>query len=155
MNREKLRIVFEKTGGRCWYCGLVLEPLGNWQVEHQMPRWGGGTDDLANLVPSCRGCNAAKGKRTVEEYRHSLLVKLENLITEASEMAGVMEDRVAWVVDSDFLADVPVPPGWLCKIQFLLHEAARNTVNARPRFYGEPPINPEGDIPAQRLETTA
>lgn len=83
MNREKLRAVFEKTGGFCWYCGVQLQPLGVWEVEHQTPRSRGGSDSLDNLVAACRPCNARKGNRTVDEYRRSLFIQLEAQINHA------------------------------------------------------------------------
>lgn len=59
------------TEHHCWYCGVVLGP-GTYNVEHQVPRSRGGTDDPANLVPSCRTCNAEKATKTVDEYRSTL-----------------------------------------------------------------------------------
>lgn len=115
---------------------MYLEPLGEWQVEHQIPRYSGGGDEIQNLVASCCACNARKGKRDVDEYRRSLQCKLENAITTAYELAGEMESCVAW--DSPLEADGGFePPQWLSEIESLLHEAATRTVRSGFLFFGE------------------
>jgi len=46
----------------CYICAYCGEPAN--EVDHIQPRVLGGTDDLDNLVASCRRCNAMKGKRS-------------------------------------------------------------------------------------------
>lgn len=60
--------VFEKTRGKCHYCGKTLSYANRlrsgraaWEVEHMRPRANGGTDHLNNLVPACWECNMSKG----------------------------------------------------------------------------------------------
>jgi hypothetical protein len=80
----RLRLaVHAKTGGRCFYCGIHVrcgtEPLPvDWLTvrgtvamvpEHAIPVSRGGVDGVDNRLPSCGGCNAAKGMLTVEEFR--------------------------------------------------------------------------------------
>ena len=52
-------------GGACGYCGrlVVLEP------EHRTPLSRGGDNTIANIIPSCRRCNARKATRTEAEFR--------------------------------------------------------------------------------------
>lgn len=38
-------------------------------VEHLVPKSKGGTDNIDNLVPSCRGCNSSKGGKKLEDFR--------------------------------------------------------------------------------------
>lgn len=85
LTRELLGAVHDKALGCCWYCGIALPPFSDWQVDHQHPRSQGGVDDIDNLVAACRSCNVRKSGRTVNEYRHSLQVKLEHAITTAKE----------------------------------------------------------------------
>jgi 5-methylcytosine-specific restriction endonuclease McrA len=56
-HRRRL-FVFDKTGGLCWHCCATLD--GDWNVDHLHPRAAGGTNNRANLVPSCRPCNMEK-----------------------------------------------------------------------------------------------
>lgn len=65
---RRRREVFEKSGGRCFYCGTTLTLDGKWHIEHQMPRALMGPDELVNLVPACVPCNLSKGDRTALEF---------------------------------------------------------------------------------------
>lgn len=73
--------VLAKTGGVCYYCGRKLENENvldwggkvvavqhYWNVDHMLPVSKGGTNDIENLAPACKGCNSFKGNMTVEEF---------------------------------------------------------------------------------------
>lgn len=74
--------VFEKTGGKCFYCGVVLPPdtklydeqgiifmdYRNWDIDHVIPHSQGGSDKIENLVPACKSCNNAKRAKSVDEF---------------------------------------------------------------------------------------
>lgn len=62
------REIFQRSAGRCHYCGRVLTLDGAWHVEHQFPRALGGGDDPLNLVASCVPCNMRKRDRTALEF---------------------------------------------------------------------------------------
>ena len=68
MAPSKRRVVFEKTSGRCWYCGSGID-LETMCVEHATPKSKGGRNEIDNLLPACRSCNSQKYTKTVEEYR--------------------------------------------------------------------------------------
>ena len=55
--------VWNKTDGHCYYCGDQLKPWETFSIDHVIPKSKGGTDELDNLVPSCRRCNSRKGAR--------------------------------------------------------------------------------------------
>ena len=44
-------------------CQLRLQACTQWatQVDHVVPRYAGGSDDLSNLQAACRNCNLLKG----------------------------------------------------------------------------------------------
>jgi 5-methylcytosine-specific restriction endonuclease McrA len=89
MSRQGLTVrrrVWNKTGGRCWYCGIqtVIQPHhtlsgrdDTFTVEHLIPLlktcrmkaglWTKSVHlrliSLDNLVPCCRKCNVTKGAR--------------------------------------------------------------------------------------------
>lgn len=65
---RRRREVFDKSGGRCFYCGTALAVDGKWHIEHQMPKALMGQDELPNLVAACVPCNLAKGDRTALEF---------------------------------------------------------------------------------------
>ena len=58
--RRRLRI-FDRTGGLCWHCCCTLG--FDWHGDHLRPRADGGTNDISNMVPSCRACNLEKADR--------------------------------------------------------------------------------------------
>jgi 5-methylcytosine-specific restriction endonuclease McrA len=53
-------------GWKCWYCGIGLT-MKSLTKDHAIPLTRGGTDYVANLLPSCRKCNSHKHTRTVFE----------------------------------------------------------------------------------------
>ncbi len=54
----------------CLYCGqpFQMSELGNYEVEHIVPRQRNGPDAMVNYVLAHRECNAAKGERTPFEW---------------------------------------------------------------------------------------
>ena len=63
--------IFEKTGGRCAYCGIELT-LDHMQVDHMVSLHNHGNDDMGNLVSSCRECNYYKGGCNPDGFRKKL-----------------------------------------------------------------------------------
>lgn len=72
--REK---IFEKTKGRCIYCGCKLD-FHNFHIEHMKPKSKikYNKNDINNLYPCCVDCNLLKGDLEVEEFRN----KIENFM---------------------------------------------------------------------------
>lgn len=68
---SKRRKIRDKTGGRCSYCGKPLTQK-NWSIDHIVPKSKGGTYDLSNLVPCCKGCNNSKGAMPVGVFVKNL-----------------------------------------------------------------------------------
>jgi len=114
------RAVHAKTEGRCFYCGAHVlcgdeRPLrdwllvrgGNWMIpDHADPRKRGGADGIENRLPSCSGCNAAKGALTVAEFRTLQALKAEDpSFTFACEQALPRRDWLC-VFSPDFLRDL-------------------------------------------------
>jgi 5-methylcytosine-specific restriction endonuclease McrA len=66
--------VWEKTGGFCTYCHCKLLPFGSsdlnsFTVDHIVAIRDGGTNDIDNLVPACKTCNARKGSKDSRHYK--------------------------------------------------------------------------------------
>lgn len=68
--------VWEKSAGRCWYCGLLTNPWRTFCIDHLVP-WLTGGNALDNLVPCCKRCNARKKSRTAEDFRRELVARGE------------------------------------------------------------------------------
>ena len=67
LNTSIRKKVYDKTQGKCWYCGEELTSI--WHADHVLPRVLGGTNELSNIVPTCPKCNIDKGTLTLEEFR--------------------------------------------------------------------------------------
>jgi len=65
---KRRREVFDKSGGKCHYCGTVLDLTGKWHIEHKMPRALFGGSEQSNLVASCVNCNMRKKDKTDLEF---------------------------------------------------------------------------------------
>jgi hypothetical protein len=63
MNATTKVRVRERAGHRCEYCRLRQDdsPLAALHVEHIIPKFHGGSDDLDNLALACIDCNLHKG----------------------------------------------------------------------------------------------
>lgn len=76
-DKERLKIIFSKTDGRCHLCNKRLAfrnhgqlgRRGAWEVEHSNPRANGGHDHLNNLFPAHILCNREKGTVTTRTAR--------------------------------------------------------------------------------------
>src|ERR1044072_3821430 len=61
---NRFRVSAPPLGVPCAYCGCEAT-----EMDHDLPKSRGGSDDPENLVPSCVPCNAGKGNLTGDEYR--------------------------------------------------------------------------------------
>ena len=69
-------IIWDKTGGQCWYCGIEMNPFRDFSIDHFLPATKGGLEDFDNLVPCCRNCNNMKKNVSLERFRALLAHKL-------------------------------------------------------------------------------
>ena len=71
---KKTRVaVYKKFDGHCAYCGREIA-YEDMQVDHFKPKraWNPedcGTDDIENLMPSCRMCNHYKRAHSLDVFR--------------------------------------------------------------------------------------
>lgn len=79
--------VFDKTTGRCAYCGCPLK-FANFQVDHLFPQcrahmypkdMAGGVDAFLNLFPTCAKCNNYKHAMFLETFRSELEKQITRL----------------------------------------------------------------------------
>lgn len=102
--KPKRQQVWDKTNGRCWYCGtgLVVSPegaagkagtIGNWfALDHAVPRSQGGSNDVNNLLPCCWSCNSSKRHKTIEEYR-AMLEANARIVNHYNQVCGHDTER--------------------------------------------------------------
>lgn len=71
ISNNKVALVWNKTKGRCWYCGCLFDnsTTGHFTIDHFISQDKNGNDDLKNLVPSCKSCNSIKKNRDIEAVR--------------------------------------------------------------------------------------
>lgn len=69
VSRELRAAIWNKSQGRCYYCGLKTNPFENFAIDHLVPVADGGTNDPQNLVPACAACNGAKGAMSLASFR--------------------------------------------------------------------------------------
>lgn len=73
ISKKTREAVYQKYAGHCAYCGRAIA-YRDMQVDHLRPRRAynaedEGTDDISNLMPSCRMCNHYKRANTLETFR--------------------------------------------------------------------------------------
>ena len=82
-NQVNLKAIWEKTGGRCHFCGDAIkfenrgwakEMDGHWEVDHVIQRGKGGARIAANCLPACTRCNRLRWHRTGAAIRQLLLL---------------------------------------------------------------------------------
>lgn len=63
MDAVTRRLVRERAGDRCEYCGLAqfAAPFFTFHIEHILAKQHGGGDDPGNLALACPDCNRFKG----------------------------------------------------------------------------------------------
>jgi 5-methylcytosine-specific restriction endonuclease McrA len=60
----------------CGYCRKPLAGPDSGILDHATPKSRGGGDGPSNQILSCRRCDAAKGDRTISEWKADLLAGL-------------------------------------------------------------------------------
>ena len=58
-------VVWEKTNGRCWYCGKQTNPWRDFCIDHVID----GLDTIENVVPCCSTCNRRKSNKGLDYLR--------------------------------------------------------------------------------------
>ena len=78
---KKLRLeVFKRDNFKCFYCGVKPSDRDDviLEIDHVLPVCEGGTNDIDNLVTSCKDCNRGKGKTKLNDKNYSSLKKAEH-----------------------------------------------------------------------------
>lgn len=99
---DRRESIAEKSGGRCWYCGVKLHfdksrsmDTCYATLDHVVAQAVGGSGRKDNLVAACRRCNCGKNKRTVEDYRLSRRFK-------AAGLKPMNREQIDWCLEHGF-----------------------------------------------------
>lgn len=91
---DKLRFeVFKRDSFRCQYCGMSA-PDVVLNVDHIDPVSNGGTNDILNLITSCRDCNSGKSDRLLSE--NSMLEKQRKMLADLEERRQQLQMMIDW-----------------------------------------------------------
>ncbi|WP_090399696.1 HNH endonuclease signature motif containing protein [Natribacillus halophilus] len=77
--KKHRKIVRDKSGGRCWYCGSELPEKG-WHIDHvdpvqRMPQghhYNLDRENDSNKVAACASCNIQKADLSIEGFRKKI-----------------------------------------------------------------------------------
>lgn len=97
--------VFKRDSFKCQYCGrqspdVILE------VDHILPVAEGGTNDILNLITSCRDCNRGKGKRKLSDT--SSIEKQKAQLDEMNKIREQTEMMIRWKQELMHLTDTQI-----------------------------------------------
>lgn len=85
--------VFKRDHFTCQYCGRMA-PDVILEVDHIKPIAEGGTNDMINLITSCRDCSRGKGKRKLSD--NTELKKQQNELNDLAAMREQSEMMISW-----------------------------------------------------------
>lgn len=94
---KKRQAIWDKSGGKCWYCGTKLSE--KWDADHFHPviRHPGTQkmlipefDVIENLVPSCKPCNNFKHSHTIDGFRFVINEQFDNVPKNSTGMRQLM-----------------------------------------------------------------
>lgn len=78
LTKKQRGVVWKKSNGKCWYCGVSLPEKG-WHADHFEPvyrqggeLWKPDNDVIENIVPACAPCNLFKSVFSAEEFRQEI-----------------------------------------------------------------------------------
>lgn len=97
ISKQMRQQIYEKYNGRCAYCGQPIL-IKDMQVDHIVPVYKDGEDNMQNYNPACRMCNFYKSTYGVEQFRSrlgKLLGRLEKrqFIYRLARAYGLVEEH--------------------------------------------------------------
>lgn len=85
--------VLKRDSFRCQYCGQSA-PDVVLHIDHMHPLAEGGSDDIANLITSCKDCNLGKGARLLDD--RSVMQRQRQQMEELQERREQLEMMMRW-----------------------------------------------------------
>jgi len=72
--KEQREKILKRTDYRCYSCGMKMSLEDDWWIEHILPHSHDGSDNIENLLPSCRLCNWVRSNYSPERIRRLLTI---------------------------------------------------------------------------------
>lgn len=111
MNKER-KVIYDKTGGKCYYCGCDLPK--RWHSDHLVPIWRNrpdesldrydikrGKDTIENKVPSCPRCNLRKDVFDIETFRDEIAAQVERLMKHSNQFRLALDYGLIEITDKE------------------------------------------------------
>lgn len=89
--RKRPRWLWDKTAGRCAYCGQPFESPKDMTCDHLTPRSRGGLNERGNRFPCCKSCNSRKYNRPLSYLRAALHQR-------ATGIPGFTQDQIDYLI---------------------------------------------------------
>ncbi len=96
-NKKDRFEVFKRDGFRCQYCGRT-PPEVILELDHIVPKAGGGPDNIDNYVTACFDCNRGKSNITLD----SIPPALKDKIAEMRERREQVEAYTKFLEDEEY-----------------------------------------------------
>lgn len=112
LTKKQRQTVWNKSGGKCWYCGCDL-PVKGWHADHveavirdsyyDTGQLRPHNDVLDNIVPACAPCNLFKSTFDVEFFRQEIVAQISrarksSVNFRTAERFGLIEVNIKPVV---------------------------------------------------------
>ena len=85
--------VFKRDNFTCQYCGKMA-PDVILEVDHINPVKCGGSNDILNLITSCKDCNRGKGSGKLSD--NEMIKKQQEQLKEINEKKNQLELLIKW-----------------------------------------------------------
>lgn len=113
--------IYKRQSGTCLYCGAPMASAneGDMEADHIIPVARGGASISLNLAGCCRGCNNAKGARSLPEWLGLNSPKHKKVLARANKLEGVETKFKEQYRERMFLTEETYRPteslGWVSK----------------------------------------
>lgn len=95
--KDKRKLIFDKYGGKCAYCGCELTE--RFHIDHITPIMRGWSDEdikkhkikdrgdnnIGNFNPSCARCNIRKNSMNLEQFRNEIQEQVKRLKRDSNQ----------------------------------------------------------------------
>ena len=95
---DMIRLIVDALGRECRYCGRTITAKNEnnkFSLDHTIPQYRGGSQDIENLEIICSRCNTRKGYMTATEYE--LLLQFLEKTLDKEARGYVLKKLAMWV----------------------------------------------------------